>query len=50
MQDKYFFFGFGQVAEYFLDNLIKKKKNFTFNITKTAKSFKKSFKGKNSIT
>ena len=46
MQDKYFFFGFGQVAKYFLDNLIKKKKNFTFNITKTAKSFKKSFKGK----
>ena len=27
MKNKYFFFGFGQVAKYFLKYLIKKKKN-----------------------
>ena len=27
MTEKYFFFGFGQVAKYYIDHLIKKKKN-----------------------
>jgi len=41
MKNKYFFFGFGQVAKYFLKYLIKKKKKFEFNTTSTLPTKKK---------
>ncbi len=34
----FFFFGFGQSAKYFVKNLIKSKKNFSFNATNTQKT------------
>ena len=46
MTKKYFFFGFGQVAKYYVNYLIKKKKKFSFNTTSTSKTKLKSFKGK----
>ena len=35
---KFFFFGFGQTAKYFIKDLIKSKKRFTFCATNTKKS------------
>ena len=46
MREKYFFFGFGQVAKYYIDHLIKKKKKFSFNTTSTSKTSLKFFRGK----
>ena len=46
MRAKYFFFGFGQVAKYYIDHLIKKKKKFSFNATSTSKTSLKFFRGK----
>jgi len=46
MRAKYFFFGFGQVAKYYIDHLIKKKKKFSFNATSTSKTSSKFFRGK----
>ena len=45
-KDKFFFFGFGQTAKYFVNNLIKSKKNFTISATNTTKTVLKIFKGK----
>ena len=50
MKNKYFFFGFGQVAKYFLKYLIKKKKKFEFNTTSTLPTKKKIFSGKKYIS
>ena len=47
MREKYFFFGFGQVAKYYIDHLIKKKKKFSFNATSTSKTSLKFFREKN---
>ena len=46
MRAKYFFFGFGQVAKYYIDHLIKKKKKFSFSTTSTTKTSLKFFRGK----
>ena len=46
MREKYFFFGFGQVAKYYIDNLIKNKKKFNFNASSTSKTSSKFFRGK----
>ena len=46
MREKYFFFGFGQVAKYYIDNLIKNKKKFSFNASSTSKTSSKFFRGK----
>lgn len=46
MTNNYFFFGFGQVAKYYVDELIKKKKKFNFFVTTTSNSSTKRFKGK----
>lgn len=46
MTEKYFFFGFGQVAKYYIEYLIKKKKKFSFNATSTSKTKLKFFKEK----
>ena len=35
---KFFFFGFGQTAKYFVKELIKSNKKFTFSATNTKKS------------
>ena len=40
-----YFFGFGQVAKYYVDELIKKKKNLILFVT-TSNSSTKRFKGK----
>ena len=45
-KDKFFFFGFGQTAKYFVNNLIKSKKNFSMSATNTTKTILKIFKGK----
>ena len=42
-KDKFFFFGFGQTAKYFVNNLEKSKKNFTFSATNTKKTTLKTF-------
>ena len=41
-----YFFGFGQVAKYYVDELIKRKKNLIFFVTTTSNSSTKRFKGK----
>jgi len=46
MREKYFFFGFGQVAKYYIDHLIKKKKKFSFNATSRSKTSSKFFREK----
>ena len=45
-KDKFFFFGFGQTAKYFVNNLIKSKKNFSISATNTTKTILKYIKGK----
>ena len=45
--DNYFFFGFGQTAKYFTNNLIQSKKKFTFCATNTKKTSLKTFGKKN---
>ncbi len=45
-KDKFFFFGFGQTAKYFVNNLIKSKKIFSMSATNTTKTILKIFKGK----
>ena len=42
-KDKFFFFGFGQTAKYFVNNLEKSKKKFTFSATNTKKTTLKNF-------
>ncbi len=42
-REKFFFFGFGQTAKYFVDNLIQSKKKFTFCATNTKKTSLKTF-------
>ena len=42
-KDRFFFFGFGQTAKYFVRNLEQSKKKFTFNATNTKKTFVKTF-------
>ena len=37
-KDKFFFFGYGQSAKYFIEALIKSKKKFQFNATNTKKT------------
>ena len=46
---KFFFFGFGQVAKYFIKELINSKKKFQFNATNTKKSGFYYFKNKNIV-
>ena len=46
MKDHYFFFGFGQVAKYFVRHLLIKKKIFSFTATSTSKSKYKSLYNK----
>ena len=41
--DNYFFFGFGQTAKYFINNLVQYKKKFTFCATNTKKTSLKTF-------
>ena len=36
--DNFFFFGFGQTAKYFINNLVQSKKKFTFCATNTKKT------------
>ena len=45
-RDKFFFFGFGQTAKYFIKELLVSKKKFKFDATNTKKTLQKSFKGK----
>ena len=45
-KDKFFFFGYGQSAKYFIEALIKSKKKFQFNATNTKKTISKTFKKK----
>ncbi len=42
-KDKFFFFGFGQTAKYFVKDLEKSKKKFVFNSTNTKKTTLKTF-------
>ncbi len=42
-KDKFFFFGFGQTAKYFVNNLVQSKKKFTFSATNTKKTSFKTF-------
>ncbi len=42
-KDKFFFFGFGQTAKYFVKNLEKSKKKFVFSSTNTKKTTLKTF-------
>ena len=42
-KDKFFFFGFGQTAKYFVNNLEQSKKKFIFNATNTKKTNFKTF-------
>jgi len=42
-KDKFFFFGFGQTAKYFVNNLEKSKKKFTFSATNTKKTTLRTF-------
>ncbi len=48
--NKFFFFGFGQTAKYFVKNLIKSNKKFTFNATNTKKTKQKIFLRKKFMT
>ncbi len=48
--NKFFFFGFGQTAKYFVKNLIKSDKKFTFNATNTKKTKQKIFLRKKFMT
>ena len=43
---KFFFFGFGQTAKYFIKNLIQSRKHFTFCATNTKKTSFKIFNKK----
>ena len=43
IKEKFFFFGFGQTAKYFITNLIQSKKIFTFSATNTKKTSLKTF-------
>ena len=45
-KDKFFFFGYGQSAKYFIEALIKSKKKFQFNATNTKKTISKIYKKK----
>ena len=45
-RDKFFFFGFGQTAKYFIKELLVSKKKFKFDATNTKKTLQKSFKVK----
>ena len=47
-KDRFFFFGFGQTARYFVKNLEQSKKKFTFSATNTKKTTLKTF-GKKKI-
>ena len=49
-KDKFFFFGFGQTAKYFVTNLEKSKKKFTFSATNTKKTTLKNFGKKKFIS
>ena len=42
-KDRFFFFGFGQTARYFIKNLEQSKKKFTFSATNTKKTTLKTF-------
>ena len=42
-KDKFFFFGFGQTAKYFVNNLKQSKKKFIFDATNTKKTIFKTF-------
>ncbi len=42
-KDRFFFFGFGQTARYFIKNLEQSKKKFTFSATNTKKTILKTF-------
>ena len=46
-KDKFFFFGYGQTAKYFIDTLIKSKKNFYLMLLILKKLFQKHIKKKN---
>ncbi len=45
-KDRFFFFGFGQTAKYFVKNLIRSRKNFIFCATNTKKTSTKIFNKK----
>ena len=42
-KDKFFFFGFGQTAKYFVNNLAQSKKKFSFSATNTRRTSFKTF-------
>ena len=47
MDEKYFFFGFGQVGRYYINYLFKKKTKFSFNISTTSGTKSKKLNNKN---
>ncbi len=49
-KDKFFFFGYGQSAKYFIEALVKSKKKFLFNATNTKKTISKTYKQKKFIS
>ena len=49
-KDKFFFFGFGQTAKYFIKILCNSKKKFTFCATNTKKTKIKTFQKKKFIS
>ena len=49
-KENFFFFGFGQTAKYFVKELIKSKRDFTFCATNTSKTNLKTFYKKKYIT
>ena len=50
MTQKYFFFGFGQVAKHFVSELIRKKQKFKFDVTTTSATKKRKFRGKSYLS
>ena len=46
IKEKFFFFGFGQTAKYFVSELLRQKRNFTFLSTNTKKTKAYYFKKK----
>ena len=49
-KDRFFFFGFGQTARYFVKNLEQSKKKFTFSATNTKKTTLKTFSKKKFVS
>ena len=50
MDEKYFFFGFGQVGRYYVNYLLKKKTKFSFNVSTTSGTKSKKLNNKNYLS